>query len=120
MNRVQFEYAVIRLMTSIERGELLNVGVVVYSRARDFLAVRTHIDERKLHVLNPDADLADIEAALSGWTATCEREDRMSLGERFRWLTSPRSTMVQAGPVHSGLTDNPHDELDRLFQRLVG
>jgi hypothetical protein len=120
MNKVQFEYAVIRLMMNIERGELVNVGVVVYSRSRDFLAVRTHVDERKVRILDPDADLADIETALAGWAATCDNEDRMSLGERFRWLTSPRSTMVQAGPVHSGVTDDPAGELDRLFQRLAG
>ena len=118
--RAPYEYAIIRAVPRVERGELINVGVVVYSRTRDFLAARTHVDERKLRILDPQADLADIEAALAGWTATCENEDRMSLGERFRWLTSPRSTMVQAGPVHSGVTDDPQGELDRLFIRLAG
>lgn len=118
-DRVAFEYAVIRLVPSIERGEQINVGLVVYCRKRDFLAVRTHITWERLAALDPTADLADVQEVLDGWTRTCDQEKRMTLGERFRWLTSPRSTVVQPGPVHSGLTTDPAAELDRLLDRLV-
>jgi hypothetical protein len=117
--RVPFEYAVIRLVPSIERGEQINVGLVVYCRMRDFLAVRTHITRERLRALDPGADLAEVEEVLDGWARTCDQEKRMTLGERFRWLTSPRSTVVQPGPVHSGLTADPAAELDRLLARLV-
>jgi hypothetical protein len=118
-DRVAFEYAVIRLVPSIERGEQINVGLVVYCRARDFLAVRTHITEQRLRALDPSADAGEVQAVLDGWARTCDQEKRMTLGERFRWLTSPRSTVVQPGPVHSGLTTDPAAELDRLLARLV-
>jgi hypothetical protein len=118
-DRVAFEYAVIRLVPSIERGEQINVGLVVYCQARDFLHVRTHITEDRLRALDPAADLAEVQAVLDGWARTCDHEKRMSLGERFRWLTSPRSTVVQPGPVHSGLTADPAGELERLLARLV-
>jgi hypothetical protein len=118
-NRVAFEYAVIRLVPSIERGEQINVGLVVYCRKRDYLAVRTHITQERLQALDPTADLGDVQEVLDGWARTCDQEKRMTLGERFRWLTSPRSTVVQPGPVHSGLTTDPAAELDRLLARLV-
>ena len=117
--RVSFEYAAIRLVPRIERGELMNVGIVLYSRSRDYLAVRTHVDEARLRALDPDADLAAVEAVLAGWGQTCDQEQRMTLGERFRWLTSPRSTILQPGPVHTGLTEDPAAELDRLLDLLV-
>jgi hypothetical protein len=118
-DHVPFEYAVIRVMPSIERGEQINAGLVVYCRNRDFLAVRTHITQERLRALDPGADLTDVQTVLDGWARTCDHEKRMTLGERFRWLTSPRSTIVQPGPVHSGLTTDPAAELDRLLARLV-
>jgi hypothetical protein len=117
--REPFEYAVIRLVPRIERGEAVNVGIVLYCKSRDYLKVRTHFDHGRLRALDPGADLPAVEAVLAGWTATCDGEQRMSLGERFRWLTSPRSTIVQAGPVHTGLTEDPAAEHERLLDLLV-
>ncbi|MEV0272133.1 DUF3037 domain-containing protein [Hamadaea sp. NPDC050747] len=119
MTRVAFEYALIRLVPRIERGEMMNVGLVVYCRSRDFLAVRTHVDPDRLRALDPGADLDAVEAVLLGYRQVCDDERRMTLGERFRWLTSPRSTVVQPGPAHTGLTDDPAVELERLFAVLV-
>ena len=119
MTRVAFEYALIRLVPRIERGEMMNVGLVVYCRSRDFLAVRTHLDPDRLRALDPGADLGAVEAVLLGYQQACDEERRMTLGERFRWLTSPRSTIVQPGAVHTGLTEDPAAELERLFSVLV-
>jgi hypothetical protein len=119
--RVPYEYAVIQAVPRVERGELINVGVVLYCQLRDFLAARTHLDAERLLALDPDADSDAIRAALAAWETTCTDDESrgMTLGERFRWLVAPRSTVLRAGPVHMGLTENPAAELDRLLTLLV-
>lgn len=120
--RIPYEYAVIQAVPRVERGELINVGVVLYCQARDFLAARTHLDTERLRALDPDADTDAIGAALAAWETTCGNEEAargMTLGERFRWLVAPRSTILRAGPVHMGLTDDPQAELTRLVALLV-
>jgi Protein of unknown function (DUF3037) len=127
--RYPFEYAVLRVVPRIERGESFNAGVVLYSRPLDYLGARVHLDVRRLHALDPAADAAVIAAALEAVQAHCAyervearhagpagREDR---GRRFRRLTAPRSTIVQAGPVHTGLTADPEAELEHLLITLV-
>ena len=108
--KIPYEYAVIQAVPRVERGELINVGVVLYCQASDFLAARTHLDTERLRALDPDADTDAIGAALTAWETTCGNDEAargMSLGERFRWLVAPRSTILRAGPVHMGLTDDP-------------
>jgi Protein of unknown function (DUF3037) len=120
--RVPYEYAVIQAVPRVERGELINVGVVLYCQQRDFLAAHTHLDADRLLALDPDADLEAIRAALAAWEAACtdgEASRKMTLGERFRWLVAPRSTILRAGPVHMGLAEDPRAELDRLVALLV-
>jgi hypothetical protein len=116
-----FEYALIRVVPRVERGELVNAGVIVYSKSRRFLRTRIGLDEQRLRALDPDADLPAIRAGLAAFERACTQgplADR-PLGERFRWLTAPRSAVVQPGPVHGGVTDDPAAELDRLFGSLV-
>ncbi|MGH3647176.1 MAG: DUF3037 domain-containing protein [Micromonosporaceae bacterium] len=123
MSRDPFEYAVIRLVPRVERGELVNVGVVLYCQRRDFLAARTHLDEPRVRALDPTVDLAAVREALHSWEHTCAEGtaggEPMRPGECFRWLTAPRSTILQAGPVHTGLTTDPAADLDRLLTLLV-
>lgn len=116
-----FEYAVVRVVPRVERGEAINVGVIVYSKAFRYLCVRIVLDEKRLLTLDPRVDVAAVRAALAAFERACTEGPlaERPLGERFRWLTAPRSTMVQPGPVHSGLTDDPGRELDRLFEALV-
>lgn len=120
-----FEYAALRVVPRVERGESMNVGVVVYCRALDYLGCRTHLDERRLSALDPSLDLAGVRSALRGVDAVCHGGERagqaasQSPGRRFRWLTAPRSTIVQPGPVHAGLTEDPAAELGRLLRLLV-
>lgn len=115
-----FEYAVIRIVPSIERGELINAGVLLYCQQRDFLGARTRLHDARLLALAPDIDVAAVAEALNGWAHLCGTSDKLKPGERFRWLTAPRSTIVQPGPVHTGLTADPAAEIDRLLERLVG
>ncbi|GAA0551714.1 DUF3037 domain-containing protein [Paractinoplanes ferrugineus] len=120
--RLPYEYAIIQAMPRIERGELINVGVILYSQRLDFLAARTHLHEDRLRCLDPHADLPAVATALASWEATCTGAGAaatMKPGERFRWLVAPRSTILRAGPVHMGLAADPATELDRLLEVLV-
>jgi hypothetical protein len=122
VSRVVFEYALVRASPRVERGECVNVGVVLYCQARDFLAVRVHVAPERLRLLDPSVDVDAVTTAATALQRTCAGEGpagQTSLGQRFRWLTAPRSTVVHTGPVHSGLTDDPEAELVRLVDVLV-
>ncbi|MET7857378.1 DUF3037 domain-containing protein [Streptomyces sp. NPDC005318] len=123
--REVFEYALLRVVPRVERGECFNAGVLVYCRARSFVAARTHLDESKLRALDPDADVAGVRAALRAVEGVCGGGDAAGqaagddVGRRFRWLIAPRSTVVQPSAVHSGLTTDPEAEVERLLDLLV-
>ncbi|TGA95167.1 DUF3037 domain-containing protein [Streptomyces sp. MZ04] len=125
IERDVFEYALVRVVPRVERGEQFNAGVVVYCRAKSFVAARTHLDEEKLRALDPKADVGGVRAALGAVERICAggegagQAERDDAGRRFRWLIAPRSTIVQPGPVHTGLTADPAAELDRLLDLLV-
>lgn len=124
-DRDVFEYAVLRLVPRIERGECINAGVLVYCRAKGYVGARTHLDEARLLALDPAADVAGVRAALSAVERVCAGGDMAGqaapddAGRRFRWLVAPRSTVVQPGPVHTGLTSDPAAETERLLDLLV-
>jgi hypothetical protein len=124
MTRRPFEYAVLRIVPRVERGESINGGVLVYCRDLDYLGAAVHLDAERLRALDPAADVEHVAAVLQAIADTCTREGIgpaavEDIGRRFRWLTSPRSTVVQAGPVHTGLTADPAAETQRLLQLLV-
>jgi DUF3037 family protein len=116
-----FEYALIRVVPRVERGEAINAGVIVYAQQYRYLRARIELDEDRLRALDPTVDVASVRAALRAFTKACTEGPLAGrpLGERFRWLTAPRSTIVQPGPVHTGLTTDPAAELDHLFDSLV-
>jgi hypothetical protein len=123
--RVAFEYAVLRAVPRVDRGECLNVGVVLYCQAADYLRVLLHVDDARLRSLDPSVDVDAVRSALAGVEAVCSGDVAAgpaaagSRRERFGWLTAPRSTVVQAGPVHSGVTLDPDAQLHGLLDRLV-
>lgn len=120
--RNTFDYAVIRVVPRPERGELINAGVVVYCRARDFLGARIALDRARLQALDSAADVAEIESALAVFPEVCAGGGpigRLPLAERFHWLVAPRSTVVQVSPVHAGLCDDPAAALDQLVASMV-
>ncbi|WP_375501194.1 DUF3037 domain-containing protein [uncultured Jatrophihabitans sp.] len=122
MTRLPFEYAVLRVVPRMERGELVNAGVVLYCPGADFLGAAVALDEQRVRALDPDVDVAMVTAALAAVVGTCDGSGRAAAedrGRRFRWLTAPRSTMIQPGPVHTGFTTDPVAELDRLCRVLV-
>lgn len=123
--RSPFSYALLRLVPRVERGEAMNVGVVVFSRARRFLAARIHLDEALLAALAPECDPAAIRSQLEGILRIAAGDPtdgpiaRLAAPERFRWLTAPSSTIVQPSEAHTGLTADPAATLDHLFRSLV-
>jgi len=123
--RRPFQYAVVRIVPRIERGEMLNAGVVLFCRYERFLRARTELDERALAVLAGDCDATELRAQLATIEAVAAgdpaggRLAELPQSERFHWLTAPSSTIVQSSPVHTGLTADPAAELDRLFAALV-
>ncbi|MGH8888893.1 MAG: DUF3037 domain-containing protein [Acidothermaceae bacterium] len=125
MNRVPFEYFAIRCMPRVDRGEFVNVGVVLYSQDADFLGARSELSTDRLAALAAGVDVEAVSAALATIEAVCRGDARVgeagsgSLGKRFGWLAAPRSTALQPGPVHGGLTDDPAAELERLLDVLV-
>ncbi|MGW4222906.1 DUF3037 domain-containing protein [Streptomyces bauhiniae] len=124
-DREVYEYALLRVVPRVERGERINAGVIVYCRARGYVGARTHLDEARLLALDPDADVAGVRAALGAVERICAGGDEAGqaagddAGRRFRWLIAPRSTVVRPGPVHTGLTADPVAETERLLDLLV-
>jgi len=116
--RQAFEYSVLRAVPRVERGESMNAGVIVYCRALDYLGSQVRLDRGRLAALDPAADAEAVARALEA-AADCALRGDDDIGRRFRWLTAPRSTVVQPGPVHTGLTTDPSAELTRLFDVLV-
>jgi DUF3037 family protein len=125
VRRHVFEYAVLRVVPRVERGESINAGVLLYCQSMDYLGSRVHLDRERLLALDPSADVDAIDRALQAVTDVCAATDGAgpaageNIGRRFRWLTAPRSTVVQPGPIHTGLTDDPDAEADRLLAVLV-
>ncbi|MCW2599048.1 MAG: hypothetical protein JWM02_877 [Frankiales bacterium] len=117
-----FEYAVLQAVPRVQRGESINVGVVLYSQDLSFLDAVVHVEETRLRALDPDSDIEAVRDALDAVCRACRGEGPAGdtpLRQRFGWLTAPRSTVVRAGPIHTGKTDDPAAELLRLHQALV-
>jgi hypothetical protein len=123
--RSPFEYAIVRVVPREDRGEAFNAGVVVHSRARRFLAARVELDLAVLLALAPDCDPAIVQAQLDTFPRICAGDpstgpiSALSRPERFHWLVSPSSTVVQASAVHTGLTSDPAATIEHLFETLV-
>lgn len=120
--RNTYEWAAVRVVPRVDRGECVNVGVLLYCRHDVRLTIRLALDVERLAVLAPELDVEEVATAVDAWERTVAGEGPagvLSVGERFRWLTAPRSTVVQPGPVHTGLTADPDAEADRLLDRLV-
>jgi hypothetical protein len=117
-----FEYSVLHAVPRVDRGERINVGVIVYCQTLDYLGAATYVDAARLRALDPSVDVDAVCTAVDAIRAVCAGEGPSAAspkGDRFRWLTSPRSTVVQPGPVHAGMTDSPEAEQARLLDRLV-
>ena len=120
-----YDYAVIRVVPRVERGEQINAGVILSCPELDFLDARIELDEAAVLALDPSADLEAMRANLATIPLVCRGGAAAGpIGElpprgRFRWLVSPRSTIIQPSPVHTGRTSDPAACLERLMNTLV-
>ena len=123
--RNAFQYSIVRVLPRVERGECLNVGVILLCRPRRFLAARIALDENRLAALAPHLDPATIRPHLDAITRIAAGDPaagpmaRLGQAERFHWLVAPSSTIIQPSAVHSGLCDDPAAELAHLVATLV-
>jgi hypothetical protein len=120
-----YDYAVIRVVPCVEREEFFNAGVILFCPEQKFLAGRIHLHAQKLAALAPGLAPDEVQQRLDAVLRVCEGDlsagpiARLSQRARFHWLVSPRSTLIQVSPVHSGICDQPEVVLGRLFQEQV-
>ena len=123
--RSPFEYTIVRVVPRVERGEAFNAGIVLASRVHRFLAAKVLLDEAVLVALTPDCDPEIVRAHLDAIVRIAAGEPdagpiaALSAPERFHWLASPSSTIIQPSDVHTGLTSDPAATLEHLFRTLV-
>ena len=120
-----YDYAIIRVVPRVQRGEMMNVGVILSCADLDFLDARIELDEPRLRALDPTVDLEVVRTHLGAILEVCRGGPTAGpIGElpprdRFRWLVSPRSTIIQTSPVHTGQTSDPAACLERLMDQMV-
>jgi molybdopterin-guanine dinucleotide biosynthesis protein len=123
--RFVFDYAVVRVVPRVDRGEFLNAGVIVFSPTAGFLDCRIELDHARLLALAPSIDIAVVESYLEAIPKICAGGGEAgSIGDlpqraRFHWLVAPRSTVIQTSAVHSGVHEDPKAALEGLFEKLV-
>lgn len=124
-SRCTFDYAIIRVVPRVEREEFINVGAIVFCATRQFLDARVDADERRLAVLAPGVDVAEVQRHLKSIVDICAGAEatgplvQWSLSKRFHWLVAPSSSVIQTSPVHSGLCADPAVALNRLLETMV-
>ena len=120
-----FEYAVLRVVPRVERGEFVNAGVVLHCATKGFLDARIHPDPARFLALDPEGDWAVVLAHLEVARLVCAGGSeagyvgRMPKSQRFGWLTAPRSAVVQPSPVHTGFSEDPEETLEHLLRVMV-
>jgi hypothetical protein len=124
--RRAFDYVLVQVVPRVDRDERLNVGVILFCPAAAWLGFRFALDEARLRALAPELDVAAVADQLEASRAVCAGEPTagpiaaLLPSERFHWLSAPRSTVVQPGPGHAGLCDEPSAALERIFEAAVG
>jgi hypothetical protein len=120
-----YQYAVVRVVPRVERGEQLNVGVILLCRPQRYLGARIDLDEARLRAFAPGLDPGSVRPHLDAIARIAAGDPsagpiaRLDTAERFHWLVSPASTIIQPSEVHTGLCDDPSRELDDLVEKLV-
>ena len=123
--RHAFDYALVRVVPRVERGEFLNAGVILFCSTLGYLDARVALDRERLLMLNPSIDLDLVQSYLEAIPKICAGGgEEGSIGSlpqraRFHWLVAPRSTVIQTSEVHSGVSDDPKAALESLFEKLV-
>lgn len=120
-----FDYAFIRVIPYVERGEFINAGVILFCRTRRFLDAQVELNPQRLLALAPNCDPHDIQHHIEGIPRICAGGEaagpigELTQAERFHWLVAPRSTIIQSSPVHTGRTADPAATLQHLFETII-
>lgn len=121
-----FEYAIVRIVPRVERGEAMNAGVLLYCRSRKYLGMRYQLEPARLAAFSPQTDAAEVEQYLKAMSGVCAGKEehgpiaKLDAASRFRWLTATRSTILQCSPVHPGFCEGvPEAMLEQLFAEMV-
>ena len=120
-----YDYAIIRVVPRVDRGEQINVGVILSCADVDYLDARIEVDDAVLRAVDPQIDIAVIRANLDVIPAVCRGGPEagpigmLPSRGRFRWLVAPRSTIIQPSAVHTGRTADPAACLEHLMARVV-
>jgi hypothetical protein len=126
LDRVPYEYAVVRVVPRVDRDEFINAGVIVFAKQQRVLEARVDVNDHRLRALWPDVDVAAVRQHLNAIKKICNGHRdagpiaRMSQSERFHWLTTPRSTVIQTSPIRTGLSSNLAQLPDDLERKVVG
>ena len=120
-----FEYAVIRIVPRVEREEFINTGVILYCKSLNFLNVKIELNEPRLKSFSLETELSELQKNLNAYQQIAQGNlnagpiARLSIAERFRWLTATRSTVVQSSKVHPGFCKDAMRALNQLFDQVV-
>ncbi|WP_299397520.1 DUF3037 domain-containing protein [uncultured Gelidibacter sp.] len=124
-DKVTYEYAIIRVVPKVEREEFFNVGVILFSKRKNYLGVKYKIDRKKLEAFSEDLEYDMLKEHLDAWQDVCTGTSesgtigQFEVSDRFRWLAASRSTIIQSSKTHSGLCRDPKQELEQLFKTFV-
>jgi hypothetical protein len=123
--RVSFDYAPIRVVPRVERDEFVHAGLVMRCLAKDYLRAQVVLDEAPLTALVGAVDADVIARHLEAIVRVCEGGPAagpvgaMNQRERWHWLVAPRSAVIQVGPVHVGLCEDPQAAFDKILGDLL-
>lgn len=124
-DKLVYEYASIRLVPKVEREEFINIGVILFCKRKKFLAMKYQVNEKRIQAFAEDIDLEEVREHLRSWDLICQGDPaggaiaRQDMAYRFRWITAPKSTILQCSQVHPGLCEEPEEVLERLFEKYV-
>jgi Protein of unknown function (DUF3037) len=124
-DQASFDYAIVRVVPLVERGEFLNAGIILFCRTRRYLRAAVELDVERLRALAPWLDTEELLAHLDVIPRIAAGEPdagpmaKLPQAGRFHWLVAPRSTVVQISPVHTGLAEDPDEAVEDLMNRLV-
>ncbi len=125
LDQVPYEYAVVRVVPRVDRDEFINAGVIVFAKQQHLLEVRLDVNDQRLRALWPGVDVTTVRQHLNAIKRICAGDPaagpiaRMSQSERFHWLTTPRSTVIQTSPIRTGLSSNLEQLPDDLERKVV-
>ncbi|MDY7226109.1 DUF3037 domain-containing protein [Hyalangium rubrum] len=123
--RNTFDYAIVRVVPRVERGEFINAGIILFCLTQRFLSAKVELDEKRLVALAPEVDVAVVRGHLEAIPRICAGGKaagpigQLPVKERWHWLVAPRSTILQTSPVHSGLCEEPARALEQLMDQMV-